>query len=455
MALVLPATSWAKPAQAGHVGCGDTVTQDTTLDSDVGPCPGNGIIVGADNIALDLNGYTVTGDPHARQAPDKAGVLLRNVSGVTVRDGTVERFDAGVAIMGGGGNTVTGVTARENLNYRVVTGRDARPNDVDPDEGPFCDFGDGITVFNSTDNVIERNVLVGNGPFSGVSLVYNSDGNVVARNDIHDNDLLNQAPAGERTICGGLGTPQQPMEEGRVSQDAGVRIEGPGADSNLVEANRIQRSGLSGVFISGYQMGVGSNNGGNLIRRNHISETGLRTHDSEGDGSESYRSSGITLHHAGTSVVHVSHGNIIEENNSSRNFGAGIEITGPTPGSGRVGHAGNTIRGNVANNNFLDGIHLSEGTVDTTVSANRAHGNGRDSERVAEISDADRYSNWAGVDGGDYNPDCGTNVWSGNRFGTVNQSCVAANGTGWVGGPGRSGNSQGQTGGPLSRRSGN
>lgn len=452
LALVWSMTGLTNPAVAEHVACGDVITQDTTLDRDIGPCPGFGLIVAANNVVLDLNGHTITGDPEVRQSPDKAGVLLRQVSGVTVRNGTVERFDAGVAIMGGGDNVVTRVTAQDNVNYRVVTGRDARPGDVDREEGPFCDFGDGITVFNSTGNVIEKNVVTGNGPFSGVSLVYDSDDNVVAKNDVRDNDLLNLTPAGENTICGGLGTPQQPMEEGRVSQDAGVRIEGPGADRNLIEANRIKRSGLSGVFVSGYQMGVGSNNGDNVIRKNRISETGLRTHDSEGDGTESYRSSGITLHHAGTSRVHVSHGNIIEKNNSSRNFGAGIEVTGPTPGSGRVGHAGNTIRNNVANHNFLDGIHLSEGTVQTIVTGNRAHNNGRDKERVAEISEADRYSNWDGVDGGDYNPDCGSNVWSRNRFGTVNQPCVAANGTGWVGGPGRSGSSKGGRGGPLTKK---
>lgn len=447
--LVVSISSWASPAEAAHLDCGTVVTQDTVLDRDIGPCPGHGLVVAASNVVLDLNGHTIKGNPDLRQSSDKAGVLLRAVNGVVVRDGTVERFDAGVAIMGGGGNTVTRVTAQDNVNYRVLTGRDARPGDVDRQTGPFCDFGDGITSFNSRSNVIGRNVLLRNGPFSGVSLVGDSDDNVVANNDIRDNDLLNQTPAGAKTICGGLGAPQQPMQEGRVSQDAGVRIEGAGADRNLVESNAIKRSGLSGVFVSAYQMGVGANNGGNLIRKNHISETGLRTHDSEGDGTESYRSSGITLHHAGTSRVHVSHGNTIEQNNSSRNFGAGIEVTGPTPGSGRMGEAGNTIRGNVTNQNFLDGIHLSEGTVQTTVTDNRGHGNGRDKERVAEISEADRYSNWDGVDGGDYNPNCGTNVWSGNRFGTVNQPCVAANGTGWVGGPGRSGESQGRQGGPL------
>ncbi|MBW3645917.1 MAG: copper-binding protein, partial [Actinobacteria bacterium] len=70
------------------------ITTDTRLDSDVGPCPGHGLIVRADNVTLDLNGHTV----FAANGPEETvGILLGNVSGVTVRNGTVEGFDAGVA----------------------------------------------------------------------------------------------------------------------------------------------------------------------------------------------------------------------------------------------------------------------------------------------------------------------------------------------------------------------
>lgn len=112
----------------------------------------------------------------------------------------------------------------------------------------------------------------------------------------------------------------------------------------------------------------------------------------------------------------MSYGNVIEGNNSSRNFAAGIEITGPTPGSGAVGEHGNTIRSNVTNPNLLDGIHLAEGTVRTTVTGDRGYHHGLHSDLVAEISDGDIYANWDGVDGGDYTPGCGSNDWSRNRF---------------------------------------
>ena len=49
-------------ALASHVGCGDTITTDTTLDSDLVNCRNNGIVIGADNITLDLNGHTIDGD---------------------------------------------------------------------------------------------------------------------------------------------------------------------------------------------------------------------------------------------------------------------------------------------------------------------------------------------------------------------------------------------------------
>jgi hypothetical protein len=289
-------------------------------------------------------------------------------------------------------------------------------------------------------------------------MVFDSNDNVVTGNKLLDNDVLNETPTGQGTTCGSEANgpiPDPPPyccdAHGRHSQGVGVRIEGPGAERNLVERNQILRNGLAGVLVSGFHLEMGSNNGNNVIRRNQIAETGLRIHDHQGDGTEAYRSSGIQLHHSGPDFIHVSYGNLVEENDSSRNFASGIEITGPEPGTGVVGEHGNTIRNNVVNHNLLDGIHLAEGTVQTVVTANRGHRNGLDSDLVAQISDGDIYANYDGVDGGDYTPGCGSNQWSRNRFGTVNQPCVATNGTGWVGGPGRSSGSGGGGGGALHR----
>ena len=39
--------------------CGDTITVSTTLVADLVNCPNNGIVIGADNITLDLNGHVI------------------------------------------------------------------------------------------------------------------------------------------------------------------------------------------------------------------------------------------------------------------------------------------------------------------------------------------------------------------------------------------------------------
>ena len=48
-------------ASAAHVQCGDVITQDTTLDSDLIDCPGHGVVIGASGITLDLAGHTIDG----------------------------------------------------------------------------------------------------------------------------------------------------------------------------------------------------------------------------------------------------------------------------------------------------------------------------------------------------------------------------------------------------------
>src|SRR4030095_10736114 len=57
----------AGSALARQVGCGDTITSDTTLDSDLVNCPNNGIVIGADTITLDLNGHRIDGDGQLTQ----------------------------------------------------------------------------------------------------------------------------------------------------------------------------------------------------------------------------------------------------------------------------------------------------------------------------------------------------------------------------------------------------
>ena len=192
--------------------CGQEITEDTTLESDIVCVDGPAFIVAADNVTLDLGGYTVSRDPGSTGAGGP-GILLREVRGATVQKGTIKGFGAGVAIMGGGGNVVQNLTVQDNI-------------------GPAgADFGDGIAINGSSENRVQGNTVLRNGPYSGISLAGESQRNVVVENIVTDNNMLH------------VGDPSA----GR--QDMGIRIEGPAANHNRIVGNTVSGSGADGIVV--------------------------------------------------------------------------------------------------------------------------------------------------------------------------------------------------------------
>lgn len=394
----LLAAAFAGTASADTVTCGETITSDTTLSNDVGPCGDtDGIIIGADHVRLDLNGHSVTGTPGSR-TQDRAAVVFRGVRDSRVIDGTVQSFDAGVAINGGGHNTVRGVTARDNINYRVVTGRDTDSGD--------CDYGDGVVADSSNRNRIVDNQLVHNGPYSGAALVGPSDRNRVAHNAVLHNDVPNFPPGSTSpTVCGtGVG----PMQLGRSIQDIGVRVEGPGANRNRVDHNTVAFSALMGIAIhpSVCQPPNGMPpmpNDDNTVAGNDVSNTGSGGQDPVADGI-------AVLENGPPGVVCPASGNTIRNNRSHDNDRDGIAIGGRGSGHNRVTH-------NAVNDNGQDGLHVYgperslPGSIGNLLFNNQGSGNAQ----------------W---DGADDNPGCDSNKWRASKFDKVNQPCVNGPGQG-------------------------
>ena len=291
-ALVIPAllgTVMVGTASAGHVSCGQTITQNTVLDSNVGPCSDNGIIVGANDITLDLNGFAVFG---TSSPGDGAGILLEGRTGVTVRNGQVMLFNGGVVLDGGSDNTVSGIVAQQNIGTGAT------------------DFGDGIALFGSSGNSIIGNTTRHNGPYSGISLVGNSDNNIVSRNVSEGNNI-----AFDQT-GGGPGLPTGTMD------DHGIRVEGPGVNGNRVTNNVVSGNGLDGILVFGFASNTGNTVNGNTARGNGFHNKNHR------------RGSGIIIG-GGSSTV--------ERNTSQNNAASGI----------RVNSTNNTIRSNTATGNAL------------------------------------------------------------------------------------------------------
>ncbi|MDP9074800.1 MAG: right-handed parallel beta-helix repeat-containing protein [Actinomycetota bacterium] len=389
------------PGQASaltHVNCGAVIHASITLANDVGPCTGDGIDLTGSNYTVHLNGHTITGSNGTNNTNNQQlGINLMNAHKVTVfgdavagHPGTITAFDAGVGINGGGSNTIVGITVRDNISHVLLTGGVDPTNPV----ATACDFGDGITLFNSNGNLIQSNNAVHNGPFSGISLVGTSSHNTLDSNISANNTISNLEPDGATSgPCG----PFQSVGAGpgRAHQDVGIRVEGPGAMHNVVKGNSATGNQLEGIAIHGNVCMNNPNpapeNDYNKVLNNFVSGNGFAGPNENLDGI------GI-LSQGPSSVVCVAQANLIQGNTSSNNAGNGVYVGGRNASL-------NQVIGNTVNSNGAAGVYISSGALEDTIKHNTGSGNGT-------------------FDGFDGNPGCGIDQWKANVFVTVNQPCV-------------------------------
>ena len=238
---------------ASNVSCGDTITADTTLDSDLLNCPSNGIVIGADDITLDLNGHTVTGDgdPVKRCRRDQicdVGVANDGHDGVTVRDGSVHGFASGVVIAQARHNRVLNVTSSRNQYFGFVIIESSRSvvRDSAGHDNPEPD-GDGIGIFASrrlriVGNSFRRNAL-------GMHVKDSTD-ILIARNRFSRNPQMGILMEANRNQVRG----------NRCSRNRECIIVAPG-NRNIVAGNRSFRDN-GGIAIEKGR--------GNLVARNVV-----------------------------------------------------------------------------------------------------------------------------------------------------------------------------------------
>jgi parallel beta-helix repeat protein len=284
-------------ARASQVSCGDRITTDTTLEQDLVDCPNHGIAIAADGITLDLNGHLVDGDgtPAAdcdqQKEPCDFGLFNDGHDGVTVRDGSVREFAAGVLFGTATGrarnNRVLGVSATRNQFtgigiFSQVRGlvRNSSGDGSLGRDGMGLSLGDshhvrilnnsfrhnahvGMETFESDrylikgnlfsrndeeailmggrDNQVRRNRLVRNG--SGMSL--GGRGNVVAHNRIvggHDGIRVEKGR-------GTLVTDNLIVDTRRWGITLGIYRPFIGGADNLVRGNIVRRSRVDGIAV--------------------------------------------------------------------------------------------------------------------------------------------------------------------------------------------------------------
>jgi large repetitive protein len=106
VASVAAVVATTSTAQATPIACGSVVTRSVVLTQDLLGCQGDGLVIGASGITVNLNGHTVAG----LVSDDSIGIRNSGHTGVLVNNGVVRQFEWGVQLTGATGNRLRGLT---------------------------------------------------------------------------------------------------------------------------------------------------------------------------------------------------------------------------------------------------------------------------------------------------------------------------------------------------------
>jgi large repetitive protein len=358
-------------ARADHVSCGDVITEDTTLDSDLdcGDLSGAfGLTIGADGVTLDLNGHTVS----SACETDCAGTAVIDdrggYDGVRVLDGTIRPngVAAGVALVDADTSALEGLT---------IAGFPR----------PMGQAGVGILLSNSHRNELDSSTIGGGDP---ALLLSASDRNEISRSSVDGGIAIRQGD-GIRLADGsdhnrivdslavgdGTGIVIWDSVGNRVTRSRVGGIVGRGAHRNVISRNTLLET-----FFPGLAIDMASSDE-NVIRRNEARDglwiSGDRNRVEHNDVSAR---TGISVPRGVA--------NLVRKNNVRGGYGDGIAVasaatntlvqgnlvTGASDDGIDVDAPGTIIRANIATNNGDLGIEAVAGVIDG--GGNRASGNG-------------------------------------------------------------------------------
>jgi Right handed beta helix region len=183
-------------ASAGSLGCGSVLTTNTVLTTDLQACPGDGLIVAADAVKIDLAGHTIGGTGQG------AGIRISS-SGVVVRNGTVEGFVSGIRTNDAPasiGTRLLNLMVRGNAGPGIVffgRGETLERSQI------MSNGGDGVLLAGSDQTTVARNKVFRNG-LVGIDARPHADGASYAWNDVSDNgqDGIASLDSTARSIVG-------------------------------------------------------------------------------------------------------------------------------------------------------------------------------------------------------------------------------------------------------------
>jgi Right handed beta helix region/Periplasmic copper-binding protein (NosD) len=370
--------SSAAAHERASVSCGLVLTQSVKLTADLTGCTGNGLIIGADGVTVDLNGHTLAGNGTG----SFDGVVDEdNHARVTVKNGRIENFGGAVLLPGGAvarDVVVRNVTSTDGVFAAGINGLRLVNNT----------FGRGISLFEAEHTVLDGNHVRG----GGIGFFFPSRDSRITHNTIEDSDGRGIL------IFGGFGPSRDNLiAHNTIDDTVGESIQLAGDVSNtVVDHNTTTHSEAHAITVNSE---IDEDTGAtlaptrNIISNNHISASfgGIETVEADGnqftrntivgagtfgDPNGPFGRSGYGILAAGGSHNLVSRNTVI----GGRGGLPGISIGGSSSASRRT--SANVVERNAVIGNEADGIVVGPFSQDTTLEHNTADGNGADGIHV-------------------------------------------------------------------------
>lgn len=182
--------------------CGATILEDLKLDHDL-TCIGDGLIVGADGIKIDLNGFSVIGSGSG------TGIAVTGRTDISIAGGTIRNFAVAVRVntstdvvikrteivgnpegvdcqAGCIGNTIKDNIFRDSATRGIMLRSNSRDNDIK--NNTFTTNRLGILVFGGVNNTLKNN-LVSRSSLAGIRLNVIATGNLLKDNTVSSNEV--------------------------------------------------------------------------------------------------------------------------------------------------------------------------------------------------------------------------------------------------------------------------
>jgi parallel beta-helix repeat protein len=188
-----PATTSPASAAVTNPACGEVVQGVVNLTSNLS-CSGDGLIVGADNTNINLNGYSITGPG---QQSSKVGMVVPNNNNIMITGpGVIKGFQAGILATGSNNVQVKNVILKNNEIAVFTTGS----TNTQVSDNIITNNNLGIASHSSRGASIMSN-LINSNQLAGVTLV-NTHKAVITANNIEggQNGLFLDAQSSENTI---------------------------------------------------------------------------------------------------------------------------------------------------------------------------------------------------------------------------------------------------------------